>query len=63
MYRNPGTRQWWVGSGDREKWRDSGYILQIDTAGFLDILSVRNEKEREIKDDTKVFFPGRMELF
>lgn len=58
MSRNPGTR-----SGDGKKWRDLGYILQIGAAGFLDILSVRNERKREIKDDTKVFFPGRMGLF
>lgn len=44
-------------SGDGEKWRDSGYILQIDTARFLGI------KKKETKDDTKVFLPGKLELF
>lgn len=42
---------------------ESGYILHAEAAGFLDILTVRNERKREIKDDTKAFSPGRMELF
>ena len=41
---------------------ESGYILHAEAAGFLDTLTVRNERKREIKDDTKAFSPGRMEL-
>lgn len=41
MSRNPGTR-----SRNRKMWRDLGYILQVGAAGFLDILSVKNEREK-----------------
>lgn len=38
--------------------------MQVEAEGFLDILlTVRNESEREIKDDAKAISPGKMQLF
>lgn len=28
------------------RWRDSGYILHVEAAGFLDIVNVSNEREK-----------------
>lgn len=42
-------------------WRDSGYILQVEAAGFLDTVNVSNEREKS-RMTPIVFPPKRLEV-
>lgn len=45
----------WGGSECGDTWSGSGYIFQVESAGYADRLDVCSERKEGVKDNSKVF--------